>query len=83
MIQKYIQFQKAGYQVGGPDCWEHEPVELLRQHETALPVITIEIVETLGSLVKKSTLENMSLIMDGMLKIGHVFAKVSKMFSTA
>ena len=40
-------------------------------------MITIEIVETLGSLLKKSTLENMSLIMEGMLKIGQVFAKVS------
>jgi len=65
----------AGYEVGGTDCWEHEPVELLRQHEVALPIITVELIETLASLLKKAQLENVALIRDCIIKLTAIFAK--------
>lgn len=71
--------QSPGYPLGyevnqGLDCWEHEPVELLRQNETAIPIILIEIAETISSLFKSINLENAVIVNRILVKITKIFA---------
>ena len=40
------------FKVNGPDCWEHEPNELLQKDEVAFPLIFVEIAETLSASLK-------------------------------
>ena len=62
-----------GYEPNGPDCWEHEPVELLRQNETAMPIIIIEIAETITSLLKVVDLEVAASISQVLEKLCSIF----------